>query len=223
MKKNNAVEGFDAKISARHYVPLRFLCDFLVKDDVPVRADLIFVLAGRPERKSFGFELYRRGLAKRLILSVGRFEVRQIAPLGLETQPDVRDLAQKTPPARRHFFVDLSENSSRAVVREGAGDGTFAELCSLGDYLCSETIDSIMVVSTSIHLRRVQFCIRRILAFSGKRLLLVPVPEGLSSFRRAEWWRDADHRRYLCAEYMKLAVYSLRFLNRGSSTLGIVR
>lgn len=47
----------------------------LTQNDAVQAADLIFMLAGRTERKHFGLELYSAGMAPQLLLSVGRFEV----------------------------------------------------------------------------------------------------------------------------------------------------
>src|SRR5215831_4682837 len=62
-------------------IRMQVICEFLTVNDPPANADLILVLAGRPERKSYGLRLFQEGFAGRLILSVGRFEVRQVATL----------------------------------------------------------------------------------------------------------------------------------------------
>jgi hypothetical protein len=51
-----------------------YLYRFLDIESPPQKCDCIFVLAGKPERKIFGIDLWRRGYAPELILSVGRFE-----------------------------------------------------------------------------------------------------------------------------------------------------
>src|SRR5258708_1508223 len=94
---------------------LSILSDLLATEDTPRRSDLVVVLSGRPERKPYGLRLFREGLAPRLILSVGRFEVRQIASLGLEDM-GLRQLAQRIPADQRHFFLDFRGDSRRAVV-----------------------------------------------------------------------------------------------------------
>ena len=187
------------------------LCSFLVRDDPPQRADIIFVHAGRPERKPFGLELFRSGLASRLVLSVGRFELQEIARLGLKVQPDLQELAARRSPAERHFLVDLTEAGCRGVARGDAGKGTYEELCSLALYLGPAGIRRMLLVSTSVHLHRIEWCCRRIAFFKAKELRFVPVPEALSSFRRAGWWRHQDHWFYVISEYGKLGIYSAGF------------
>jgi len=59
------------------------LYENLTRTDSVQPCDLIFVLAGRMERKPYGLELYLAGMAPRLVLSVGRFEVSRMHQLGL--------------------------------------------------------------------------------------------------------------------------------------------
>lgn len=186
------------------------LSDFLVLNDTPESSDLIFVLAGRPERKSYGLGLYREGLAPRLILSVGRYEVRQPAYLGLACGPQVIALARATPPDQRHFFIDMQGESEQLVAAGLQPRGTFPELRRLADYLAGAPIHSITLVSTGIHLRRVRFCCRRIPFFSDKQLHYLAVPENMSSFP-GDWWKHRKGWRYVATEYAKLAGYFFKY------------
>jgi hypothetical protein len=186
--------------------PLR---DFLAEADPPTRSDVIFVLAGRPERKVYGLQLFREGFAPRLILSVGRFEVRGMGGLGFNDL-NLREGVARLPPEQRHFFIDIVAHSRRVIVRGEAGRGTYAELLSLGRYLEAEGISSLLLVSTSIHLGRIRYCCRRIALFSGTEIGYVSVPENLSSFRRAGWWKRRDHWSYVLRESAKLGIFLLR-------------
>jgi pimeloyl-ACP methyl ester carboxylesterase len=189
---------------------MQAICDFLTIRDLPTTSDLIFVLAGRPERKCYGLRLFQEGFAKRLILSVGRFEVRQAATLALNETLDLRELASRTPPEQRHFFADLAANSRRISV-VGHAMGTHWELNALAAYLRPHSVSSILIVSTSVHLRRVRWCCERIDDFQNMGIRYLPVPEESSSFRRSDWWKRLDHWSYLTAEYIKLASYEVRF------------
>ena len=83
--------------------------------DEPAPADLIFVFAGRMDRKPYGMELYRAGLAPVLILSVGRFEVSKMdrAGLDLAVARNLVALRDATPPDERHFFVRFDPGCSK--------------------------------------------------------------------------------------------------------------
>src|SRR5919109_622555 len=83
------------------------LYESLTRDDAVRPADLIYVMAGRMERKIYGLELYRAGISPKLVLSVGRFEVSKMRGLNVEGWDELRLLHQRTPPRERHFFLKL--------------------------------------------------------------------------------------------------------------------
>ncbi len=194
--------------------PVRLLSDFLSADSAARRSDLIFVLAGLPERKRFALELFDEGLADRLIVSVGRYEVRQTAAL-LACGAELQQLARETAPQRRHFFVDFRGPSCHITVAPLTRRGTHPELIALASYLGSSAVQTITIISTSIHLRRVRFCCERIPYFAGKEISYAAVPEEISSFRRDRWWKRYRDSRYVISEYIKLAGYFCRYRNAG--------
>lgn len=170
---------------------------------------MIFVLAGRPERKVYGLQLSHQGIAPRLILSVGRFEVRKMDDLGFR-HLNLRELTSRLPPGERHFFIDIVGDSQRVIVRSDAGKGTYAELRSLSRYLEPDRVNSLLLVSTSVHLGRVRHYCERIASLSNKRISYVPVPEASSSFRKAGWWKHRNHWSYVLSECTKLGISLLR-------------
>jgi hypothetical protein len=182
--------------------------NFLAEADPPAPSDVIFVLAGRPERKTYGLQLFREQFSPRLILSVGRFEVRGMAALGF-SDLNLRGLSARLPPDQRHFFIDITATSRRVLVRGDAGRGTYAELLSLSRYLESAPASTLLLVSTSVHLARIRSYCRRIILFSGTELRFVCVPENLSSFRRVGWWTRRSHWSYVIQECLKLGVFLL--------------
>lgn len=187
---------------------LETACNFLVREDAPAPCDLIFVLAGRMERKPYGLQLFSQSLAPRLIISTGRFEVRQTAA-ALGNIPELLALRDQTPPERRHFWLDFKHDQPAIVVAGLKRASTFWELHALASYLEAEPPTSITVISTSIHLRRVQLCCARIPFFKDKVIRFLPVPEQQSSFRREKWWKRTDHWSYLVSEYVKLVGYGV--------------
>lgn len=173
------------------------------------RCDLIFVLAGAMERKPYGIELLHRHRAPRLILSVGRFEVRQTAQLIQDSE--LIALRDRTPAHQRHFWIDFENGKytiSRAQLKRV---GTFEELQALADYLRTQPPSSMALISTSIHLPRIQFCCKRIPFLAERDVWLWPVPEETSSFKKAGWWKRHSHWRYVICEYAKRAGYRLRY------------
>ncbi len=148
---------------------------FLNVGEPPHKCDCIFVMAGRPERKVYGIDLWRQGYAPELILSVGRFEWRGFYTLGL---PDggLKGLIQATPPEQRHFFVRLRDSGAEASLIRKGRLGTMTEGRALAAQLRDSPIRSLMAVSSAIHLRRVALVFRHAFRKSGTTLTFVPVP-----------------------------------------------
>jgi hypothetical protein len=190
--------------------PLRKLCDFLVAEDCLVPCDLIVVLAGLPERKSYGLELFSRGLAPRLILSVARFDVRHTGQL-LQGDQELISLRDKVQPEKRHFWVDQDFDRTTILRADLRRSGTFGELQGLAFYLAPSSPGKIAFVSTSIHLRRIRFCCSQIPFFYNRTVCLWAVSEEASSFRRNGWWKRCGDSRYLISEYAKLVGYQLLY------------
>jgi hypothetical protein len=93
--------------------------------------DLIFVMAGRMERTRYGLELYRAGIATRLVLSVGRFEVSRMSGLEWEGFDELVALRARTQPDERHFFVEVDSarvHSERAKLQRW---NTYGEVLGL--------------------------------------------------------------------------------------------
>ena len=122
--------------------------------EVPETADAIFVFAGRESRKRFGLRLFREGVANRLVLSVGRFEWRRFASLGLPSDGGLVEMVGKIEPRLRHFFVVLRpEGASCEAIQKGVL-GTWSEARALSDLVGRERIGKLVVVSHRQHLKR---------------------------------------------------------------------
>jgi hypothetical protein len=169
---------------------------------------LIVVLAGRPERKPYGLELFSRGLAPRVILSVARFDVRFTAQLMPEGR-ELIDLRDGLPPEQRHFWINYEFGRTAILPAELKRTGTFGELQALAGYLAPRSPGRIAIVSTSIHLRRIRFCCSQISFFASRSTWLWAVPETKSSFQRDGWWKRRSDSSYLISEYAKLIGYRL--------------
>ena len=183
---------------------------FLSSDDAPAVCNVILVLAGRIERKPYGLKLFQQQLAPRLIVSVSRHEVRQTAKQ--LSVPALLALRDATPPHQRHFWIDCSNGQQQVVRAEGIRrSSTFWELHAFAGYLGGEMPKRIAIVSTSIHLRRVKLCCRKIPEFGGTDLFFLPVPESQSSFVKDGWWQYPDHWSYVLSEFAKLTAYALLY------------
>ena len=127
--------------------------------DEPKRSDLIFVLAGRQARKSYGLDLFWRGFTPTLLLSVARFDVRKLATLPLPVPVDLLAYAKPLPVEQRYFFLSFADHGYEVEKIRKQFAGTLSEIIALDSWLKRHpTIASIQIISSGFHLRRVRLC-----------------------------------------------------------------
>jgi uncharacterized SAM-binding protein YcdF (DUF218 family) len=166
---------------------------WLSSADVPRSADLIFVLAGRVNRKEYALELFREGLAPRILFSVSRFEIRRFSQMALPVPLDLLKLAQEVPPPQRHYFVFFEGQRVRVEHVPPGRFGTLTEIKALAQWLGeNRDIGSVLAVSSDTHLRRIRMCCRSLLkATMSVALLAAPLsPSEQPSPANAEYRRD---------------------------------
>jgi hypothetical protein len=135
--------------------------------------DLIFVLAGRESRKLYGLELFCQRLAPRILLSVGRFEIRSFSKLPLPAPVDLLGLASQVPPPQRHYFVEFEDGKVLAEPVRPGRFGTLTEMESLASWLTEHPkIHSVLFISSAIHLRRVKMCCQALLPVGIESVLI---------------------------------------------------
>ncbi|HTP35537.1 MAG TPA: hypothetical protein VMJ75_25340 [Candidatus Acidoferrales bacterium] len=183
------------------------LYESLTLDDSPQPADLIFVLAGKMERKQYGIELYQRGLASRLLLSVGRFEVSRMGAIDFAKVDELRLLRDRTAPGERHFFCEISPSGVRIDRPKLCRWNTYGEVLALREHVERDEVRTMIVISTDVHLRRVAVTVGRVLRGLPVEVRYCPVPAGSSSLRKDEWWTRPRDRRYVLKELAKLQAY----------------
>ena len=170
----------------------------LTRNDAVQPVDLILVMAGRMERKRYGLELYRSGLAPRLVLSVGRFEVSKMAQLDVEWADQLKSMRDATPPDERHFFVTLDGSGVHLVKTKLERISTYGEALAFRRLLDGQAVRKVMVISTDVHLRRVALTFAAIFRDTAIEFLYCPLP--------ARFAHAADGR-YVISEIIKLTGY----------------
>lgn len=171
--------------------------------------DAIVVLAGRPERKAYGLELWKAGRAPTVVLSVARFEWRTFPSLGLPDDGGLAALVAQTPPRLRHFLVTLDSRGAHAEWMPRGRLGTWSEALGAARLARARGWKSLLVVTTEAHVSRTRLAFGRALDGSGVALSLAPVPDERSSVRRSGWWKDRWARRVVIGEWIKLPAYWL--------------
>ena len=157
--------------------------------DTPRSAGLIFVLAGRVYRKEYALDLFRQGLAPRILFSVSRFEIRRFSKMALPVPLDLLKLAQELPPPQRHYFAFFEGQEVRTEHVLPRRFGTLTEIEALARWLSENPdIRSVLVVSSDSHLRRIRMCCHSFLDPKLKLAFLAAPfpPEENSAFASAK-------------------------------------
>jgi len=127
----------------------------------PQNADLIFVLAGRDYRKQYALQLFKLGLAPKVLFSVSRFEIRRFSKLPLPVPLDLLKLASDVPPPQRHFFVLFERSNVQVTYVRPRRFGTLTEIEALVRWLQDRLeVHSMVLISSQSHLRRIRLCCR---------------------------------------------------------------
>jgi hypothetical protein len=186
---------------------LSALYEFLTFSVDPRPVDLVFVMAGRMERKVYGLDLFRSGLAPTLVLSVGRFEVSKLKVLRLQGYEELLHLRDRTPPDERHFFITMTSSVIRIERTKLATWSTHGETVAFRNFLRNQNVHRVMIISTDIHLRRVALTFRSVFHDAGMEFLYCAVPPAISSVHKDHWWTRSADRRYVVTELVKLGGY----------------
>jgi hypothetical protein len=183
----------------------------LTRKDSVQPVDLIFVMAGRTERKHYGLELYRAGIAPRLLLSVGRYEVSKMAQAGWEGGSDLKLRRDRTPPADRHFFMTMDAAGVRSQRIKVIRCSTYGEVLAFRSFLEHDQARKVMVISTDVHLRRVALTFARVFRGTPVEFLYCPAPSPFGPMTSDDWWKRQVDRRFVLSEMAKLIGYRTAF------------
>jgi uncharacterized SAM-binding protein YcdF (DUF218 family) len=166
-------------------------------------AGAIVVLSGSSayrERAKWAAELYKRGLAPKIILTNDN------------EQGGWSNTLQRNP-----FFVEDSQNVlvDSGVPRNAIEvlwqpvSSTHDEAMLLESYCHEHNLPSILLVTSAYHSRRAQWTFQRVLNSTHFRVGVDPVKAGTRAV--ATWWLDPVGWKTVPVEYMKLFYYRVYF------------
>jgi len=165
------------------------------------RADAIVVLSGSgvfQERAQKAAELYRRGVAPKIILT-----------------NDNRQGGWSSVQQRNPYFYERSRDQ---LLKSGVGidainvlfqpvSSTYDEAVLLKNYCEQHSIHSIIVVTSAYHSRRALMIFRREL--STTQVGLIHAGTGMQTPTPASWWLHVSGWSAVPLEYLKLVYYRL--------------
>lgn len=170
-----------------------------VTDPVPASADAIFVFAGDvPERSRCAAELYRRGVASRVVFSGGVVRP-EVAAVG---QP----LTEAALNARIARDAGVPE-SAVIVIPEGTSTWEDAEV--LRRWSATSGAKRIVAVTSPLHARRARRTLRAVLGGDGIDVALVACGRRLGP--ASGWWWEERSLIAVSNEVLKLGLYAVRY------------
>jgi hypothetical protein len=175
-------------------------------------ADLIFVLAGLPERKRYGWELFQQGLAPVLLLSVARSEARFLsARAGIPDDGNIISLLPICPDQGNHIFLWFDRGGVRPEVIRLPELNTFGEIWALSTLSQRHRLRHVLILSTAIHLRRIRYAVHKSFGSTAAQISYLGVPEDASICRGHRWWSRRSDARLVIGEWIKLAGYHVKY------------
>lgn len=178
---------------------LRAIGDHLVQEDAHGRGDVLYVLGGAPEERGrAAARLLAEGAAP-VAVCTGSLVPQSISAAGLAlTEADLTRMA----------VLAAGGDSARVLLLQ-EGTSTWEEAGAILLHARSLGADTVLVLSTEFHSRRVRRVFRRRFADSGITVLVRNAPA--LRYDRRRWWASEDGLLMVNNEYVKALYYLLRY------------
>lgn len=178
---------------------LRGMGNLLITEDPLVRADEVFVLGGAiVDRGIEAANVYNQGISERFVFT-GAPVPTALEGLGI----DSTEAACTRNEAVRHSLP----MANTLVLNKGTS--TFEEAEALLHQAKIDQADTVLVISSLFHLRRVGFVFRKRFQGSGITVLLHGAPS--QNFDEQHWWSSEEGLIMVNNEYVKLVYYWLKY------------
>ncbi len=175
------------------------LGNHLITEDPVTRVDAVFVLGGSvKDRGVEAARIYEQGLSDRFVFT-GAPVPSALEALGIDSTE-----AECT----RNSAV-VAGMPMEVTTTLNKGTSTFEEAEALLEFAIAEQLDTVMVISSRFHLRRIGFVFRKRFHKAGITVLLHGAPSSL--FDEQSWWTSEEGLIMLNNEYVKLAYYRLKY------------
>ncbi|MCL6561055.1 MAG: YdcF family protein [Firmicutes bacterium] len=166
--------------------PWALLAKLLVVDDRPEKVDVLIVLAGDSERDLYAAELYRLGLAPKIIMSGCGPTARQMADRAVKAGVRAQD-----------------------IIMEEKSESTYENAVYSRDIVLTRNFKSAIVVTSPYHMRRTRLVFGRVFRNTGVRLLYCSTRD--SEFNTDGQCKSETDRQIVRREYLKLIYYWFRY------------
>src|SRR5437899_6604833 len=169
----------------------------VVADPLPPRADAIVILAGSvPDRTLEATDLYRAGLAPRVVVTRERLPRGQAALRARGVRlPEGDELTVRA-------LHELGVPPGAIVVLRRRAASTESEARTIARWACAHRLRRLIVVTSRAHSRRARLILRQAL---GAGIALAMRPSRYDAFAPARWGHVRRDAKLILSEYEKLA------------------
>lgn len=167
---------------------------FLVVDEPPVKSDVIIILGGDMGRVEKGAELFQAGWANQIIVSNGG------------AHPE--HTSTKYAIAMMNQAHELGVPMDR-LIPDFQATSTYENALYTREIMEKQNLSSAIVVSSTYHMRRVQYSFNKVFEDSPIKLTYSASPK--PGFDPESWWTDRESFMLTVREYLKLVAYMVLY------------
>lgn len=174
---------------------IREISEYLFCQDEPETADLIIVFGGkRLERAERGAELYKAGLAPKVLITGG----------------DKRDIGVCEAERLKDHMVGLGV-PAEAIIIEGESVNTLENVrrsvAIVEEHFGWKNLKNVILVSAPYHLRRVKQALAH---YIPRAVKITCVPDTRTDITRDNWWHTPEGQNLVYRELEKVRTYALQ-------------
>jgi uncharacterized SAM-binding protein YcdF (DUF218 family) len=178
---------------------------YLIKRDVPEKADVILCLAGgNVERGLAAADAYHEGLAPLIFIT------RESLPVGYERLMEKGLDYPESVDLLRRLLKRLGVPESAILTSDTFVGSTIDEARLMRGVVEKRGFLSLIIISSPMHTRRAWLTFRKIFKDSGVKITMLP--STYSGFRPGDWWKSRGYVREVIIEYEKLLYYRIKYL-----------
>lgn len=166
--------------------PWSLLAKLLVVEDRLTKADVLITLGGDSEREIYAAELYRLGLAPKIIMSGCGSSASKMANKAIKAGVDAGD-----------------------ILLEEYAESTYENALYSKEIVLAQNFKSAIIVTSPYHMRRTKLAFERVFKNTGVKLLYSPTKD--SGFNVDGQCKSERDRTIVKREYIKLIYYWFRY------------
>jgi uncharacterized SAM-binding protein YcdF (DUF218 family) len=175
---------------------------WLVKEDHPEHSDAMVILMGSiADRVLQAADLYDQKMAEKIIMVESSMGAdKDLEEKGVHIISNTKQVY--------NALVTLGIPADSILILPGNASSTQMEAIIIRDYLKSNPeIDTVLLVSSSDHLRRATMIFKSALKNSCMPVNIISCPSNYTDFDAERWWRSRDGIEVVLLEYLKIGSF----------------